>query len=462
MLILFKVLLVDDVTAIRDSLCNSVDWALYNMEVAATACNGAEALQIIQSVPIDLVITDIQMGQHGGLELCQKLAESYPQIKIIIMSGFAEFSYAQKAIKYGVLGYCLKPLEYDELCRHLARASQLLKGATSQPNYDDLLDALSCNNPDGITDTLRRLGYALPECYLAMSVGTQHLSLESSSGLWVRIGRRQYAYITYAPIPHNMIVPLIHGENTSFCAKPEKISVADLYTQINQLCIDVFQFFIEPQQRHINAPVHDTAAERLAELSACVSDGEREQVRNCLEGIRTNSEGFTVRSALRLYHLVTISKLFPEGEYEAIFNIEQMVHKYGTFTNMLDNLIHYLSSGNNTSEDSSLPNTKFLHMMNYINENYTQDISLSQIADEFHMNSSYLSHIFKRETGVTFSKYVVNLRIEKAKKMLSAGNNSIGKTAQEVGFNDYFYFLKTFKRVTGMTPRQYCIGDISD
>lgn len=459
---MFKVLLVDDVTAIQDSLRNSIDWEQYSMEIAATACDGAEAMQIVQAMPIDLVITDIQMGQHGGLELCQKLAESYPHIKIIIMSGFAEFSYAQKAIKYGVLGYCLKPLEYDELCRHLSRAAQLLRGATSQPNYDDLLDALSSNNPDGITKILKKLGYALPECYLAISVGSQRLSLEPKAGLWVRIGRRQYAYITYAPIPQSLISPLICDGNASFCAKPEKVSVANLYTEINQLCIGAFQFFVDPQQRCVNTPIHDTAAERLAEVSRYVSDGEREQVCSCLERIRSNSRGFTVRSALRLYHIVTISKLFPKGEYEDIFNTEQMVYKYGSLTNMLDDLIRYLSTGNEEPEDSSLSNTRFLQMMAYINENYTQDISLTQMGDELHLNSNYLSQIFKRETGVTFSKYIVNLRIEKAKVLLATGNYSIGKTAQEVGFNDYFYFLKTFKRITGMTPRQYCIGDIPD
>lgn len=459
---MFKVLLVDDMKAIQDSLRNSIDWKLYHMEIAATAFNGAEAMQIVESMPIDLVITDIQMGQHGGLELCQNLAERYPHIKIIIMSGFAEFSYAQKAIKYGVLGYCLKPLEYDEICRHLVRAAQLLRGSASQPNYDDLLDALNTNDPKDITQTLKKLGYDQPDCYLSLSTGPKRIPLDVKSGLWVRIGRRQYAYITYEPIAQGELDQLLENGNTSFCTRPERIKVVNLYDEISRLTIGAFQFFVEPERRQVCERIQDPHPELLAEASRIISIGDRGQLVNCLERIRNNSGGFTAHSALRLYHLITTCKFFSQAEYEDIYNIEQMVRKYGSFSRMLDDLIQHLSFTGNEPEENSLSNTRFLQMIAYINEHYTQDISLTQMGEELHLNNNYLSQIFKRETGITFSKYIVNLRIEKAKELLATGNYSIGKTAQEVGFNDYFYFLKTFKRITGMTPRQYCMGDVPD
>ena len=71
------------------------------------------------------------------------------------------------------------------------------------------------------------------------------------------------------------------------------------------------------------------------------------------------------------------------------------------------------------------------------------------------MNANYLGQVFKRETGKTFTTYVTDMRIERAKVMLMTGSVSIGGIADAVGFNDYFYFLKTFKRVTGTTPKQY-------
>ena len=69
------------------------------------------------------------------------------------------------------------------------------------------------------------------------------------------------------------------------------------------------------------------------------------------------------------------------------------------------------------------------------------------------MNANYLGQLFKRETGKTYSAYVTELRIEKAKEMLVSGDLSINEIAVTLGFNDYFYFLKTFKRVSGYTPK---------
>ena len=97
---------------------------------------------MLESTPIDIVITDIRMANTDGLSLCQKISRMERNIQTIIISGFAEFSYAQRAISYGAVGYCLKPLEYDEIKRVLLRAVHRLKRADPQPDYDDLLDAL--------------------------------------------------------------------------------------------------------------------------------------------------------------------------------------------------------------------------------------------------------------------------------------------------------------------------------
>lgn len=97
-------------------------------------------------------------------------------------------------------------------------------------------------------------------------------------------------------------------------------------------------------------------------------------------------------------------------------------------------------------------------MMRYIDTHYDRRLSLSDLAKEMNLNANYLSQVFKKETGKTFLKYITGLRIEKAKELLDSGDYSISDTAAALGFNDYFYFLKTFKRVTGLTPKQYRHG----
>lgn len=71
------------------------------------------------------------------------------------------------------------------------------------------------------------------------------------------------------------------------------------------------------------------------------------------------------------------------------------------------------------------------------------------------MNPNYISQMFKRETGITFTHYITELRINDAKLLLTSSNTSILDISIKVGYNDYFYFLRIFKKVTGKTPSQW-------
>jgi AraC-like DNA-binding protein/ligand-binding sensor protein len=93
--------------------------------------------------------------------------------------------------------------------------------------------------------------------------------------------------------------------------------------------------------------------------------------------------------------------------------------------------------------------------VNYINNNYKKNISLECISTYVHLNSSYFSTLFKKETGMRFSDYLNKVRIEESKKLLKDISNSILEVSLEVGFEDQSYYSKVFKKVTGMTPREY-------
>jgi two-component system response regulator YesN len=111
----YKVLIVDDEYLIRNGISKRFNWAETGFTVIGTASNGQDALiEINKNIP-DVVITDIRMPILDGIELCKTIRYRYPQIKIIILSGYSEFEYAQKAIEYGVYYYLLKPLNESEL-----------------------------------------------------------------------------------------------------------------------------------------------------------------------------------------------------------------------------------------------------------------------------------------------------------------------------------------------------------
>lgn len=129
---------------------------------------------------------------------------------------------------------------------------------------------------------------------------------------------------------------------------------------------------------------------------------------------------------------------------------------YGDFMEMLRQLQRFLEENAAVTEnEQNFTNATFLKLVRYINENYRNEISLTGAAQVMNMNSNYISQLFKKETGITFVHYITQKRIEDAKELLTSTKKPLTDIALEVGFNDTFHFIKTFKRYVGMTPGQY-------
>ena len=102
-----------------------------------------------------------------------------------------------------------------------------------------------------------------------------------------------------------------------------------------------------------------------------------------------------------------------------------------------------------------IKNDTFKSILNYINQNFTNEISFSEISKLFSINPSYLSQIFKRELGITFTQYLTDTRIEYAKELLLTTGMTIAEISEKVGFKQYIYFSKVFKKAVGISPSSY-------
>ena len=91
----------------------------------------------------------------------------------------------------------------------------------------------------------------------------------------------------------------------------------------------------------------------------------------------------------------------------------------------------------------------------YLQEHLEEEISLSVLAEEFHLSAQYISQLFKSEIGVNFLTYLTNIRMEKAKKLLISTSLSIAEVSEQSGYGDYRVFTKAFKKSEGITPSQY-------
>ncbi len=458
---MFQVLLVDDEAAVTNSLQYGINWDALDLKVAAVATSGREALNYIQSHPVDIVITDIRMADMDGLSLSQQISKMGCNIQIIIVSGFAEFSYAQKALSYGVIGYCLKPIEYAELTRYLHQAICRLGQSSTFSLCDDLLDAIQQSNSAEIETYLGRLHFFADEYYTAASVSKTPLFAASSTMLPLKIGHKRYLYISTLAFTAQRVAAVVNNADCiGFSYSTAPAAVSDLGSTLKRQSNSAFHYFFKPDQKLFvdfksappSVPIHD--------LAKRIISGDAKAMVQLLHTIRDVSpDTLSVRYAWHLYNAFSSSERY--GSLIAIDDIyspEHLIFRFESFQNMIDTICSRLNEFPAGSDTERISNTAFFSMLKYINAHLADDCSLQLLAKEMNMNANYLGQIFKRETGKTYTAYVTELRIERAKQLLQEEELSISDIAVSLGFNDYFYFLKTFKRVTGVTPKHFRQG----
>ena len=124
---MYKVLIIDDEHLIRDGLMNTIDWKELGFDKVLKAANGFEAKKLIDQFNPHVIITDIKMPGMDGLQVTEYVMSIKPSTKVIILSGYDDFDYAQKAIKYGAFEFILKPSDYLELNKTIKMAVKKLK-----------------------------------------------------------------------------------------------------------------------------------------------------------------------------------------------------------------------------------------------------------------------------------------------------------------------------------------------
>ncbi|WP_163194307.1 response regulator transcription factor [Clostridium thermarum] len=129
---MIKLLIVDDEKMIREGLVNTMPWKEMGIEVVGSAGNGLTALEIVREKKPHIVLTDIRMPKMNGIELLQSIRKEGYKIKVVILSGYDEFAYAQQAIRHGAEDYILKPVNAEELQKVIKRLENELKGEINE------------------------------------------------------------------------------------------------------------------------------------------------------------------------------------------------------------------------------------------------------------------------------------------------------------------------------------------
>lgn len=157
----YTVLVADDEYNQRKALIEKVDWASAGFEVIGEAENGVEAIELVEKLEPDLIITDIKMPLITGLELAKRVREIRPITQIVILSGYDSFEYAQAAIQYNIISYLLKPISSQELTEELVNIRNRM---------DERLNKILAPVSSDLNETLRKL--SLTEFLLPLMLGS--------------------------------------------------------------------------------------------------------------------------------------------------------------------------------------------------------------------------------------------------------------------------------------------------
>ena len=452
---MYQVLIADDEPSVLKYLMDGIQWDELGLTVAAAVNNGEEALRILKTGKIDIAILDIRMPGLNGLEVCEKLCREQENLQLILISGYAEFSYAERAIRYGVLGYCLKPIEFEQLTRFLLKAERNCEKQNAQVPDNDLLDVLERGDLESLEKILQASGMA-GEAYVAVTVGEN--PVPARNVCMVELGREQYGYFMKNPLDLDVMEEwAAKRENLGIGYEKEKIPLEKLSETLNECQVRAFQYFIDPGEK-ICCRQSPGQNDFLHEIRAKISANQWNQIADSLKELTEEGwQKFDVRYALRLCNLVHSGNLFREEETDYyVYSIRQLTSQYRNMRDMLKRLTDDIQEAGESEEKQPVySNMAFMELMSYINENYKKDISLASAAQNCYMTPNYVSQLFKKETGMTFVHYITQLRMEEAVRLLETTKKSTAEICSMVGYNDYFYFLRIFKKYTGKTIKQY-------
>ncbi|GGH36480.1 response regulator transcription factor [Paenibacillus segetis] len=474
---MYKAIVVDDEKWIVEGIKAGVSWGKYGFEVIGHADNGLEALQLIKTLRPDLVLTDIKMPEMNGLELIKNGKSVSPETLFVVLSGHAEFAYAQRAINYGTFGYCLKPFEIEEIHSMLARVADYLHGKlkTKSPSLSlDMYEAICSGNTLKMKQLLEDYDMPLHPNSKITPIVIQGVNLASVNHevkhFSFSMNLRRQGFLVYDELKE----AFLHSWNMappsgSFSAGVGYAisDVAELEASLEAASLSAYGIFstgktgIYPANNKNSVPINET----LRDIKFALEHKDRIQFIKILESSRDlfHNLTFTIKDAYLIYTTVTYLFFHEGNQIDIRFfeGYEQLYTHYGNVDALIDDILK--NSYTHFTEELPANAVKVAHkkvkeIVIYLHDNFTQEISIQGLASRFYLSPNYLCQLFKKEVGETIVEYVSRLRIQYACKLLKETDHTIQQVGEQCGFQDYFYFTRIFKRYNKITPTQYRVN----
>lgn len=527
---MYKVVIADDNNLIREALKKTIPWSRLDCVVAAEAEDGIEEKEAILKYRPDIILTDIKMPGMDGLEVTEYLKNRKIETKVILITGYNDFQYAQKAVKLGVFDLVLKPIQDGELIKILERAIGEIKKEKKLRIFQEQLVEENIHYKERIEDADRVmrvqalkdlaqghraegqryediLGCADKRCiYVAGRLRTldeecgkkalerivevinrrswECICIEQRSGREIELlflpDKQDSASMIDIRMKNRLreLAGIVEKEcGTSVCFSVSSLSegLGNLKEMRDQ-ALDILEenFFSAREQvlfcRYYNttaAGEGDAAFKDIENFHRIIAHGESEDIDREVEKLLQKLEQITCGNEFRIkcflseicitmYRKYYLGRLPGNERKKNINDILGEINKLEDMGQTRKYLLELARRLQRTSrEEKEYENPIAGEAVVYIRERYSDtELSLTSAAEALNVNSSYLSRLLKKETGMNFIDILTSVRLEKAKQLLEDGSKAT-VVGGMVGYKDYSYFYQVFKKVEGVSPTEY-------
>lgn len=398
---MWKLLIADDEPKIRRGLRKIIDWNSHGVQVIGEAEDGEVALDLIEKLKPDIILLDINMPFLNGLNLLEKLNDLSMNFIIIIISGYDEFSYAQKALEYNVFDYVLKPVSKEKIQKIVVKALNKLKIIEEKNDYGQW-----------VTKKLNENMEQLKRKFFLEWFENKNSEEEVTKQL-------KYFNIKFGKNLGIVIIKIIDKLNLDL--KNNKWNDELIEYAIENMIKDIFK----ETERVV---IFSDSRKNIIILIDNIDIGRLSKINSEIEETISNYLKFNVIIEQR-------------NTTNGILQLKQDYLK----------LIEIIKIKNNFSP-------MVLYTINYIQANYYNNLNINHISEKLEVTSSYLSKILKKETGLSFIDFLTNTRIEKATQIMKDQSVKIYDVAELVGYSNQHYFCRAFKKIMGVSPTEYKRG----
>ncbi|MBW5449256.1 response regulator [Cohnella sp. CFH 77786] len=506
-----RIVVVEDEDNTREGIIRLIRKIDNRYEVVGEADNGADGLEVIKKTTPDLVIADIKMPQLTGIEMLERLKESGFRHKSVILTGFSEFEYARKAIRMGVVEYLEKPVTADDIRTALAKIDNELAiekwvgypGGDPAVHAERLLARLSLQDgPEAaVTSKVEQaIGFEpniplqILSFYLGHDFETRRQSVRTEISRMPGPHRRLVLFdlpsdrsvtaVVQSGTPESEFGPMLRTVVVAAFGSwerkpvlcwgtiPDLSGLKDGLVRLKEcrkwsIVLNQAQDLNDQVVREIQAKVLPYPATLENKAAAAISEGNRDEVRRIF---RLWLEG-CLADAYDPGHVIEASVRFVSSALRVLGEYHGDARSYDRQKEWLNALMEAQTKGElilametiaegivSDIENSlvALPHSPTLQKaIRMIKEHYQDGITLEEIASSLRITPEYLSSLFTKEVKKTYSSFIKEIRIHKAKELLLRSEMKTFEIAGKVGYPDAKYFSRVFKETTGLSPGEF-------